>query len=583
MKKSIIAILAAASILVPSCNLDENLYTYIDEDSYITDASSARNVLFGLYRDLCNHDLYGHRLSMAYDLPSDIAKHDGNSLVNNRDFCCNAHTATNAWVQNTWRRAYSAIYNVNDFLAKVDAARSRVSEDDLKVIDVYVAEARVIRALMYFELVRNWKNVSLITTVEQSRQHPSTFSQDPPETIYEFIEKELAEAAEVLPWAKEDNIRSDNRFMISKASALGLLARVYVTWAGYPMNDASKWALAKKACEDIINSGRHGLLPDFETLWSNACNSVWDPTESLFEISFYSPSISSSNANNCSGYVGKWNGVYVVTNTSPLVRVDARYRAVATFAARWPEPEKDRRFALSMADYYYEGTDLTGFNEDKTRWYEESGVQGIKKVYRTNYGRKVDFLTANQPDGMSGDRLVFRDGLYVAKWDLTKYQEPGDQLSDGNMSNAHWYILRYADVLLMYAEAVNEISSPTKEAYDAVNMVRRRAYGLDINSEEPTEADLEPGMSQEEFRQAIRDERAYELCFEGQRKQDLIRWGIYYDTIEQTGLDLENWAPDASPYYLAAQYTQEGRCEIQPIPQRELDLMPLYEQNEYWE
>lgn len=134
----------------------------------------------------------------------------------------------------------------------------------------------------------------------------------------------------------------------------------------------------------------------------------------------------------------------------------------------------------------------------------------------------------------------------------------------------------------MYAEAVNEISGPTSEAYNAVNMVRRRGYGLDVNSTEPTIADLATGMGQEEFRQAIRDERAYELCFEGQRKQDLIRWGIYYDTIVQTGIDLDNWRSQFSDNYLAATYTIEGRHELQPIPQRELDLMPLYEQNTGW-
>lgn len=582
MKKEIIAIIAAA-VLVPSCSLDENLYTYIDESTYITDAASARNVLFGLYRNLCSLDLYGDRLSIVYDLPTDIAKVDGNSLVNNRDFCCNAHTASNSWVQNTWRYAYNTIYNANDFMEKVASARSRIPEDDQAAVDVYVAEARVIRALMYFELVRNWENISLFTTTAQSRLHPSTFRQEDPETVYGFIETELREAAEVLPWATEDNIRTDNSFMISKGSALGLLARVYVTWAGYPLLDTDKWTDAKEVCEEIITSGKHGLLADYEELWRNACNSVWNPTESLFEISFYSPMISSSGANNCSGYIGKWNGVYVVTNTSPLVRVDARYRAVTTFAARWPDIENDRRFYLSMADYYYEGTDKLGYSEEDNRWYEESGIDGIRKVYRVGYGRyKVDFTDANSPVGETLAKDAYKDGLYVAKWDLTKYQAAGDQLSDGNLSNAHWYLIRYSDVLLMYAEAVNEISGPTSEAYNAVNMVRRRGYGLDVNSTEPTIADLATGMGQEEFRQAIRDERAYELCFEGQRKQDLIRWGIYYDTIVQTGIDLDNWRSQFYDNYLAATYTIEGRHELQPIPQRELDLMPLYEQNTGW-
>ena len=564
MKKEIIAIIAAA-VLVPSCSLDENLYTYIDESTYITDASSARNVLFGLYRNLCSLDLYGDRLSIVYDLPTDIAKVDGNSLVNNRDFCCNAHTASNSWVQNTWRYAYNTIYNANDFMEKVASARSRIPEDDQAVVDVYVAEARVIRALMYFELVRNWENISLFTTTAQSRLHPSTFRQEDPETVYGFIETELREAAEVLPWATEDNIRTDNSFMISKGSALGLLARVYVTWAGYPLLDTDKWTDAKEVCEEIITSGKHGLLADYEELWRNACNSVWNPTESLFEISFYSPMISSSGANNCSGYIGKWNGVYVVTNTSPLVRVDARYRAVTTFAARWPDIENDRRFYLSMADYYYEGTDKLGYSEEDNRWYEESGIDGIRKVYRVGYGRyKVDFTDANSPVGETLAKDAYKDGLYVAKWDLTKYQASGDQLSDGNLSNAHWYLIRYSDVLLMYAEAVvSGGTQGTLTPLQAVNKVRSRTS---VNMPPVSSVDMD----------VIENERILELTQEGHRFYDLLRWG----KLAKRFKELEASDPNFKQYNISEYIGfQEGKDEWLPIPIDEVEGNPYITEN----
>lgn len=632
MKKQIMIILAAL-MLVPSCSLDEKFYTYLDADTYIDDAASARKVLYGLYRNLCSADLYGQRLSLIYDLPTDIAKHDGTTLVNNRDFCCNAHMPTNSWVQNTWKELYGNIYDASDFIERAQAALPSMDEANRKITEVYVAEARVIRALMYFELVRNWGHITLIKTTKEAAAHASTFTQDKPEDVYKYIETELSEAADVLPWSTLDTVRPSTDHMVSKASALGLLARVYVTWAGYPLNDVSKWEKAKIACEEIITSGRHDLLEDYEELWDNACNSKWNPTESLFEVSFYSPSISSNSASNCSGMIGKWNGVYVVTNTSPIVRVDARYRAVSTFAAGWPDIHNDRRFALSIAEYYYEGTDSLGLNAAKTLYYVESGVAGMKKVYKTRGGGSpITIDKVNTPAAMTYHKDAFRDGFYVAKWDLTKYVDPSRHLSDGNYSNANWYILRYADVLLMYAEAVNEILGPTQEAYDAINKVRRRAYGMytapvpeeeipedgaegegaegevpsdggnadnegsanegeegteDDVVEEPVPdysmADLPSGLSQEEFRQAVRNERAYELCFEGQRKQDLIRWGIYAESIEQTGKDLRKWNPECPvEYYLPSKYTVKGKHELQPIPQRELDLMNLYEQNPNW-
>lgn len=633
MKKYILIFLAAL-MLVPSCNLDENFYTYLDADSYITDANTARKVLYGLYRDLCANELYGQRLSIVYDMPTDISKVDGTSLTNNRDFCCNAHMSTSAWVQDTWKHLYSTIFDANDFIERATAACPDMTERDREITLVYIAEARVIRALMYFELVRNWKNITLITTTEQAKAHASTFKQDKPEDVYGFIEKELRESADVLPWSTSDTVRPTTDHMVSKASALGLLARLYVTWAGQPMNDVSKWEKAKQACEEIILSGQHDLLEDYEELWDNACNSKWNPKESLMEVSFYSPSISSSSASNSSGMIGKWNGVYVVTNTSPLVRVDARCRAVATFAAYWPDAENDRRFYLSVADFYYEGTDVLGVNEEKTRYYVESGVPGIKKVYETRGGSTpITIMQARDPLAVTRTKDPYRNGLYVAKWDLTKYVDPSKHLADGNYSNANWYILRYSDVLLMYAEAINEISGPTPEAYDAINKVRRRGYGLytapvedepeetpeggegtdgaddavtednggsegteggngseDVENpeeEEPvideTIADLPAGLSQEEFRQAVRNERAYELCFEGQRKHDLIRWGIYAETVIQTGEELVRWNQEC-PYdhYLGSKYTVKGKHELQPIPQRELDLMPLYIQNPNW-
>ena len=93
-------------------------------------------------------------------------------------------------------------------------------------------------------------------------------------------------------------------------------------------------------------------------------------------------------------------------------------------------------------------------------------------------------------------------------------------------------------------------------------------------------ADLS-GFTQEEFRQAIRDERAYELAYEGHRRQDLIRWGIYVDTIEQTYQGLMSWHETAPDYFIAVDYTKKNKHELLPIPQREVDLCG-FSQNLGW-
>ena len=78
---------------------------------------------------------------------------------------------------------------------------------------------------------------------------PSTLVQADPAEVYEFIEQDLLYAIEVLPYAKDDSYRSDNRYRFSKGAAMGLLAKVYCTWAGWPVQDATKWEAAAKIAE----------------------------------------------------------------------------------------------------------------------------------------------------------------------------------------------------------------------------------------------------------------------------------------------------------------------------------------------
>ena len=137
-------------------------------------------------------------------------------------------------------------------------------------------------------------------------------------------------------------------------------------------------------------------------------------------------------------------------------------------------------------------------------------------------------------------------------------------------------------MLLLYAEALNEWQQgPTPDAFAAVNMVRRRGYGLPVNTASSL-CDLDNSLAYEDFRQAVRDERAHELCFEGHRRQDLIRWGIYYETIRGAYQDLVNWHENAPDYYRIVDYTIKGKNELLPIPQREMDLMEQYRQNPNW-
>ena len=135
------------------------------------------------------------------------------------------------------------------------------------------------------------------------------------------------------------------------------------------------------------------------------------------------------------------------------------------------------------------------------------------------------------------------------------------ELSIQNHSDDNWPLLRYADVLLMYAEALNELNAtPTEEAIDCINQIRRRAFAVTDTSHDLTPAEL---IDQQTFREVIAMERRLELCFEGHRWFDLVRTGEYMRVMNA---HFER--------FNAGAYIVENYNDLFPIPQREIDVNP---------
>lgn len=565
MKKTIKYIAALAAILCSvSCSLDEKSFTEIEKDEYMNSPKEAQNVLLGVYRNLQEDAMYGMNLSLYFTLGTDEAKVEGSTPNSWRDLPCNTFSTSNSYVENSWKALYNAVYDANDFIERLSRKVETWEDSQKTLAAIYMAEARTLRAFYYFELVRWFGNPVLMENTAQSNIHPSKFTQVGPEKIYEFIEQDLKYAAEVLPWAVDDVYRTDSQYRVSKGTALGLLAKVYATWAGYPVHDESKWQLAANTAKIVVESGKHHLLDDYEQLWKNTCNNVWDPSESLFEVSFYTPTIS---GNDPIGRIGKWNGVTATDGAGDYIRIAANWKALPTFAYQWKKSDpEDKRWALSFADYKYTANGKTALGT-----YTPTGSS-------TKQDLTLEFAIAD--DAKPDWRKPFNNTLSPAKWDLAKYVK--EQLKDANYSNVNWYLLRYSDVLLLYAEALNEWhKAPSTDAYAAINIVRRRGYGLPTGTASAT-ADLATGLSYEQFQQAVRDERAHELAFEGHRRQDLVRWGIYYETIRATAAKCSEWHEQMPSLYIIADYTVKGRHEVLPIPQRDLDMMKQCAQNAGW-
>lgn len=539
-----------------SCSLEEETRTEVEKKNYMNNAEEAKDVLLGVYRTNTLDAMYGYYLSILFNLGTDISQVEGSGNENFRIIPTNSFPTTQSKVQQTWAALYTGIYRANDFLERISNKIGSYTTTDKKLATLYIAEARALRGMFYFELVRRFGNVVLMTSTQMSNQNPATYVQSAPEKVYEYIEDDLLYACDILPYATDDQYRESNDYRFSKGAALGLLTKVYATWAGYPVKDESKWEAAAKTARILVESGKHGLLKDYEQLWKNTCNGTWDPTESLIEISFYSPTVSGNS--DPVGRIGKWNGVKTTAIAGVRGSCAANVKVVHTFVLDWREDVSDIRRDLSIANYQYTDT-------KKSLW-----VAGASDTDESAAEKDADPTKAQKN----------KQNYTPAKWDIQKYVTTNSFINN-DKSNVNWYFLRYADVLLLYAEALNEWKhGPDAEAYNAINAVRRRGYGNPSNT---SACDLPQGLDETSFREAVRKERSYELSFEGHRRQDLIRWGIYYKTVQATAKELGYWwEGTGSPNYSVATYTEEGKHELFPIPQRDMDLCIQFNQNPKW-
>ncbi len=570
MKKLLYILLAASMATGVSCSdlLENNSYEEdVDKKDMMQTVSEAEGVLYGTYRFMLQDGIYGYYLSMLFPAGTDISESEGGGTVSPRTIPSNYHTTTTTEVAGAWQALFAAIYSASDFIETITDRATGWNQNDQAWAEVYKAEAKVLRAMYYFEALRWYGRVPLMKTTADSNKELSEYAPADPAEVFGFIETDLLEAAAVLPWSAD----YDRMFRMSRGSALGLLAKVYATWAGYPVRDATKWAKCAAAAALVVESDKHSLLPDFLTLWTNSANSRWDYHESLIEMSSFAPVMTGNNRLDPVGRVGKFIGVSVSAEGSSG-NSNATIKTVFTFLDKWVKlntPDTvDLRLPISIVNF---------------KWNYDENVKnsGIYTFEKRKYVNPYTPHTTNKTRD-------YQNSFTPGKWNTQEMVEPANRLYDKDKSNINWYVLRYADVLLLYAEALNESGGDMTKAYWAINQVRRRGFGqpVDVASAladyNATKIDALYGLGTEKanFRQAVRDERAWELCYEGHRRQDLIRWGIYLQTVQDTRYALEMWWNDdrnPQPNYSTTTglYTT-AKNVLMPIPQTQLDRMGGY-------
>ncbi len=351
------------------------------------------------------------------------------------------NTAENGYGLTIWTAYYRGIGNANSSIKYIPGIPGLDANEGKRLL----GEAYFLRAWYYFNLVQLFGNIPLVTEPVNLESPQLVPPQVSAEEVYNLIVSDLQMAEQSgLDWTDESG-------KVSLGAVKSLMAKVYLTMAGYPLlKGLSHYTLAAQKAKEVIESGAFKLFNDYKSLRDL---SMKNKEENIFMIQFLAGTLPSNFQvlllpynKNISAYSDETGGIYSTT-----------------------------AFAQS-----FQANDLRAKE---------------KQFFFTTY-------TAEK----KRDSIVTLGGYHIYKFfDSTAH------LSSAS-SGMNWPVLRYADVLLMYAEASNEVSGPTADAYAAVNAIRSRA-------ELPALA----GLSATQFKEAVWKERWYELCFENITWFDMVR------------------------------------------------------------
>jgi starch-binding outer membrane protein, SusD/RagB family len=475
--KKILCFLSVLSLGACSNFLIENPEDVLTTENFFRTEGDAIAAVTGVYARL-NKGIYNRVLYLVTDLQADdatVGKGVSNPLIRVIDSF--EHGPVNDPIENAWTQHYEAINRTNFVIARVpgvsmtEALRNRL-----------VAEAKFLRGLFYFNLVRMYGDVPLIVQPTESLDGLNV-SRTSTAEVYTQIVKDISEAEAALP----TTYPTADLGRVTKGAATALLAKVYLT--------QKNWQLAAQKSKEVIDSRLYSLHDDYAKIFQTATENT---VEYIFSAQF----------------------------TTGL--------GVGTVAANGNS---------MMALQSPQSPVITGLQGN------EADIPTAEAIALYKPGDRRAAVTLFSSYTLAGRVSTFSPLFF-------KYFDPAS-LTRANDSGVNVPVLRYADVLLMYAEALNEIGGPTAEAYAQINAVRRRARIANVPNALPDLANL----TQTTFRQAIYDERRLEFMMENHRWFDLLRTNRAISVMTAAGKAIK-------PYNV-----------LLPIPQRERDTNKSLTQN----
>ncbi|MDR2040724.1 MAG: RagB/SusD family nutrient uptake outer membrane protein [Tannerella sp.] len=499
MKKSIFSLFIVVALA--SCNdLDlEPAGTITKQQFFQTDAD-ALAALNGVYQALTYSEgeqaLYGRNLYFLTDMGSDYAA-AGSSASNYhvQSISRLAIEASNDRVALAWKQIYNGINRANIAIDNIPG----ITGGDPALRERLVNEAKFIRALLYFNVVRLWGDAPLVLhEAEELKNEALKVGRTSQEEIYAQIIRDLSDA-QALPatYAATDAGRPTG------GAAKALLADVYLT--------RKEWGKARETAQDLVTHAAlygYQLEEEFGDLFTKPDKK--NGPEHVFSIQF---------ENGQSGATG---------NTGNTLATVSYFGTVPIEPADIPASDE-----IGYSRFVDNGTILDTRRDVS---YVKQRVTGVD--------------ASGQPVVYTFPRALFIK--YVSDLAKPYTQRAGDPVN--------FPLIRYSEVLLILAEALNEENNgPTAAAYEAINQVRRRAFGqLPYTSPAAKPGVDLGGLSREAFRKAIQDERLFEFVQEGKRWFDLVRWGILVEEVSK--VEFKSAVSEKNYLY--------------PIPQEQRDLNP---------
>lgn len=438
----IAALILFLSTVFSSCKkiLEPVPADFLDANTFYQKKANLDAALAGVYATLGSSSLYGETYECYITTGTEDALIFQGSIANPKIGYYNESPSYNESTR-LWANLYTGINRANEVLENLDVPTD-LSEKDKTIVE---GETRFLRAYYYFLLTQWFGDIPLrLQSSTSPDQADMAFT--PTKEVYDYVISEMEQAEVLLEGQTADKFSYNER--VTQTAVEAILARVCLYAAGEPVNDKSRYQDVIKWSQKVINSGLHKLNPDYRNIFRMQLQDQYDNTyrESIWEVGFY-VNVSAPEQNS-----GRFTRVGIQTSNDFVGRNDAwvvvhprsykTYKGIGLVAVTGTsqtvtaDVSPDTRRDWNIAPFKYSGGSAT--------------AAPTKTVLSaTNYW-----------------------GRFPGKWRREEELAPHHP----NRSPANTPIIRYSDVLLMLAEAENELNGPASQIVDYVNEIRKRAY-----------------------------------------------------------------------------------------------------------